>query len=150
MSVLCRQNGYLFNLVTVYHREAELMTEFVCPKTGKIFIICNTVFVYTNKGMLQIRNTKKSEEEELRTKIRPRLTLILSKLNSIEMSVCRLFRKWISSHLLSNQIDTLLADLLVYVALKNDEHTLCGSQINGFYRVLHYIASEIYSNSNYE
>ena len=95
--------------------------------------------------MLQIRNTKRSEEEELRTKIRPRLILTLSKLNSMEMSVCRLFRKWISSHLLSNQIEPLMADLLVYAALKNDEFTVCGSQVNGFYRVLHFIASMLYS-----
>ena len=100
--------------------------------------------------MLQIRNTKKSELEELKTVIVPKLALVLSKLSTIEMGVCRWFRRWISSHLLSRQIRPLLSDLLVYAALKNEEMSLCGSQINGFLRVLNFIASKCFSIMNHK
>ena len=127
MAVLCRHNSYTFELVTVYHREAELMKQKICPKTG----------------ILMIEDTPKSEAEELRTIIRPQLSLVLSKLNSIEQSVCRLFRRWLSAHLLTGHFDNLLSDLLVFAALNVGTNTNgCGSVINGFYRVLRYVSSK--------
>ena len=55
------------------------------------------------------------------------------------MSVCRLVRKWLSAHLLTNQIESLTSDLIVHLALNGSD---CGSQVNGFYRTLHFIASK--------
>ena len=55
------------------------------------------------------------------------------------MSVCRLVRKWLSAHMLTNQIEALTSDLIVHLALNGSD---CGSQVNGFYRTLHFIASK--------
>ena len=38
MSVVSRVGNFIFKLVTVYKREAQIMKEYICPKTGKFFI----------------------------------------------------------------------------------------------------------------
>ena len=77
MAILCRHQSHCFKLVTVYHREAELMKQKIDPKSG----------------ILMVEDNPKSEHEELMTQIRPQLCLVLSKLNSIEQATCRLFRR---------------------------------------------------------
>lgn len=93
-----------------------------------------------------LQNTSASEAEELRTQIRPKLAMILSRMSSVEMSVCRLFRKWIGSHYFSFQIDPLLSDLLVYSALRLDAAGPPGSLRNGFYRLMIFLSSKISNN----
>ena len=41
--------------------------------------------------------------------------------------------------MLTNQIEALTSDLIVHLALNGSD---CGSQVNGFYRTLHFIASK--------
>ena len=84
-SIICRFQGIIFTLKTVYHREQELMAELIDPKTK----------------MLSVRPNAKSEAEELKTQIRPKLAILLSRLSTIEMAVCRLFRKEIRSNYFS-------------------------------------------------
>ena len=55
MSVVSRVGNYIFKLVTVYKREAQIMKEFICPKTG----------------ILQIRDNSRSDSAELETVIKP-------------------------------------------------------------------------------
>ena len=77
MSVICRFKGFIFTLKTVYHREQELMMEVKDPKTK----------------LLSIKPNATSEAEELRTQIKPQICSLLSRLSTIEMAVCKLFRK---------------------------------------------------------
>ena len=79
MAIICRFKGLIFTIKTVYHREQELMAEVIDPKTR----------------MLMVRPNAQSEAEELRTQITPRLSILLSRLSTIEQDVCRLFRKGI-------------------------------------------------------
>ena len=39
MSVVSRVGNFIFKLVTVYKREAQIMKEYICPKTGRFLII---------------------------------------------------------------------------------------------------------------
>jgi hypothetical protein len=76
-SIICRFKEIIFILKTVYHREQQLMAEVIDQKTQ----------------MLCVRPNAKSEAEELKTQIRPKFAMLLSKLSIIEQSICRLFRK---------------------------------------------------------
>ena len=143
MSVVSRVGNFIFKLVTVYKREAQIMKEYICPKTGEFSITTSGNRLNIDHililGILQIRDNSRSDSAELETVIKPQLSLVLSKLNPVQMSVCRLVRKWLSAHMLTNQIEALTSDLIVHLALNGSD---CGSQVNGFYKTLHFIASK--------
>ena len=60
MSVLSRVGNFIFKLVTVYKREAQIMKEYICPKTGTISVDRSLILLvhsrYTpNSRQFQIR-----------------------------------------------------------------------------------------------
>ncbi|XP_040277098.1 nucleolar protein 6 [Bufo bufo] len=128
------KDGYLFRLQVAYHREPQLIKQFVTPDK-----------------MLKSRDTEESSQLELETIHLPHLTSTLHGLHQqlpAFGSTSRLAKRWISAQLFADSIPEECVDLLVaYLFLHPAPFTTPSSPQVGFLRFLNLLASYDWKNS---
>ncbi|KAM4049230.1 nucleolar protein 6 [Anomaloglossus baeobatrachus] len=128
------KDGYVFRLQVAYHREPQLMKEFVTPE-----------------GMVKSRDTEESIQLELETIHLPHLTSTLHGLHQQLPAfggTSRLAKRWISAQLLADSVSGECVDLLVaYLFLHPVPFTAPSSPQVGFLRFLNLLASYDWKSS---
>jgi len=122
------QDGYVFRILVAYHMEARLMQ-----------------FYTTSDGMIKERSTPESNALEYKTLHMPTLSSQLHGLqNKCESfgRTCRLAKKWLGVHMLSNHITEEAVDLLVsYIYTHSNPFPVPRSSSVAFLRFLGLLSS---------
>ncbi|KAM9509042.1 nucleolar protein 6 [Guaruba guarouba] len=128
------KDGYVFRLQVAYHREPLILKEVVTPE-----------------GMLKYQDTEESRQLEVEIQHKPYITSSLHGLQQqhpVFGSACRLAKRWVSAHLLSDNISEECMDLLVaFLFLHPAPFTPPSSPQVGFLRFLDLLATFDWKNS---
>ncbi|XP_069780228.1 nucleolar protein 6 [Narcine bancroftii] len=128
------KDGYVFRVQVAYHREPQILKE-----------------IHTPEGMLKYRDTEESFQLEWETLHLPYLTSTLHGLqqqHSAYSGTCRLAKRWISAHLLSDDIGEECIDLLVaYLFTQPAPYSALASPQTGFLRFLYLLSTFDWKNN---
>uniref|UniRef100_A0A8B9FLJ1 Nucleolar protein 6 n=1 Tax=Amazona collaria TaxID=241587 RepID=A0A8B9FLJ1_9PSIT len=128
------KDGYVFRLQVAYHREPLILKEVVTPE-----------------GMLKYQDTEESRQLEVEIQHMPYVTSSLHGLQQqhpVFGSACRLAKRWVSAHLLGDNISEECVDLLVaFLFLHPAPFTPPSSPQVGFLRFLDLLATFDWKNN---